>query len=114
MSYNELKITEGEAVKEINKVQHQNCINGLENNWKIKNGKASFSSVCWLFMWAATGQGSKKAKNQAREAFNKIFNINYDILKTFITEEIAREYRYKQVIHIETHQNISKFYRESK
>lgn len=106
MSYRELKVTEEEARKEINKISHQNCKSAITNNWKIENGKPSFPSVCWLFVWAATGQGSKKAKNEAREAFNKIFYIDYDYLKTMLTVEDARGYRYKQETPKEIHQNI--------
>ncbi|MEI6856037.1 hypothetical protein [Psychrilyobacter sp.] len=106
MSYKKLKITEDEARKEISKVSHETCKKGLMNNWEVENGKATFSSVCWLFMWATTGQGSKKAKSEARDAFNKIFEIGYDFLSASLTLEEADKYRYKQEIPIKVHQNI--------
>ena len=92
----QMKVTEKEARQILQSIQHATCQEGVNTQWDIRNGQPTAQSICWLFCWAATGQGSDEAMQEARSAFDDIFEHSFDWRKDphpFL--EIARRLRYK-------------------
>ena len=80
-----MRVSSREAAEEISRIPHGNCQRGFETRWHIyrdENGReqARAQSICWLYCWAATGQGSLGAQEAARQAFDNIFDRTYDWL----------------------------------
>ena len=95
-----MKVSAGEAKQAISQIEHKTCQRGLERYWipyQDATGKdqATAQSICWLFCWAKTGMGSRKALTQARHAFDYIFDQPHDWLKARLPQEDAERLRYK-------------------
>ena len=93
-----MKVTEKRARQMLQSIQHGTCQKGVTTRWDLDNGKkATAQRICWLFCWAATGQGSDKAMQEAKRAFNAIFDHSYDWLngRPRFNLDIARRLRYR-------------------
>lgn len=93
-----MKVTEKEARQILQSIQHETCEEGVNTRWDIRNGQPTAQSICWLFCWAATGQGSDEAMQEARRALDAIFDHSYDWLngRPRFNLDIARRLRYKE------------------
>ena len=94
----QMKVTEQIALQILQSTQHGTCQSGITARWHISNGQPTAQSICWLFCWAATGQGSDEAMQEARRAFDDIFDHPYDWLNSrpHFNLAIARRLRYKE------------------
>ena len=95
-----MRVSSREAAEEISRIPHGNCQRGFETRWHIyrdENGReqARAQSICWLYCWATTGQGSLGAQEAARQAFDNIFDRSYDWLRPRLPSDKARELRYE-------------------
>ncbi len=94
--YVQLVVSPIEAWEKIARVEHSTCRRGLENYWHVEpDGRIRAQPLCWLFCWAKTGQGSRKAEEQAKRAFNAILNISFEELDRCIDHEWARKVRHE-------------------
>jgi hypothetical protein len=90
-----LKVTQREAKKRLRKIHHKRCQSAIQEHWHVSDsGQVKAQSVCWLFCWAKTGQGSDDARIWAKLAFNKLFSVSFDEADLRIPHEWARENRY--------------------
>ena len=94
----QMKVTTQRALQILQSIQHKTCQSGITTRWCIKNGQPTAQSICWLFCWTTTGQGSDKAMQEARRAFNELFDPPYDWLNSrpHFNLDIARRLRYKK------------------
>jgi hypothetical protein len=90
-----LKIPAAEARKKLAGLRHGVFNQGVENHWKTNDdGSVRAQSVLWLFCWAKTGMGSKKAREHAERAFDTILPIPFKELDAVLDHEYARKARY--------------------
>ena len=95
-----MRVSSREASEEIFRIPHGNCQHGFRTRWHIyrdENGReqARAQSICWLYCWALTGQGSPRAQEAARQAFDNIFDRSYDWLHPRLPQGEAERLRYK-------------------
>ena len=95
-----MRVSARKAAEEISRIPHQRCKKGFENRWHIyrdENGEeqARAQSICWLYCWAVTGMGSRKAREAARQAFDNIFDRSYEWLHSRLPPDEARRLRYE-------------------
>ena len=92
-------VTAQRARQILQSIQHRTCQKGVKNHWRIgRNGQPTAQSICWLFCWATTGQGSDGARQEAQRAFDAIFNCSYNNWLNRHSRfklDIARELRYR-------------------
>ncbi len=91
-----LKITPAQAKKELGAISHSRCQEAIPGNWVVDQGNVCPKSILWLFCWAKTGMNSDRAAEEAKRAFNNIFDRPYEWLDSKIKHEYARENRYKK------------------
>jgi len=93
-----MKVSFRESINFINRIRHIKCINAAEKYWK-QNSDSSMKtqSICWLYCWAKSGNGSEKAMLDAQTAFNKIFSKTFDYMDAHIKHEWARKMRYENM-----------------
>jgi hypothetical protein len=73
-----LKVSEEEIYNLFSRIERKN-FNPRSQHWRVENGSATIQSLCWLYDWALTGEGSEKARIPALFAFDSIFlNIKFD------------------------------------
>jgi hypothetical protein len=90
-----LRVRPDQALKEVRRIDHAICQSGL-HHWNVNSdGSVSAQSILWLFCWANNGMGSKRAADQAKLAFDRIFDRGYDWLAARITLDYAHCWRYK-------------------
>lgn len=90
-----LRVTPGQALQALSTIRHDHCQQSISAHWHLDNdGNVRAQSILWLFCWAATGQRSEKAAQDAEEAFDLIFDHSYEWLSRRITLEVARSRRY--------------------
>ena len=96
----QMTVTAQEAKRILGRIPHKTSQEGVKNHWRIgRNGQPTAQSICWLFCWATTGQGSDEAMQEARRAFDNIFNCSYNNWLNRhprFTLDIARRLRYKK------------------
>lgn len=94
-----MKIPPHEALKLLKLIDHGTCQKGISTRWRVQkdqngNDFVPAQSICWLFCWAKTGMNSEKAREQARRAFDAIFDQPFDGLERRLNHEWARVWRY--------------------
>ena len=94
-----MRVSAQKAKEEISRIPHESCQNGFGTRWHVcrdENGQeqARAQSICWLYCWAETGQGSRKAQEAARQAFDNIFDRSCDWLRRRLPLSEARRLRY--------------------
>src|ERR1017187_813844 len=90
-----LRLLPEEAVKELRRIDHATCQTALVRCWTVRSdGSVPAQSILWLFCWANNGMGSTRAAEQARQAFNKVFDQTYEWLAARITLDYAHSRRY--------------------
>ena len=94
-----MRVSARKAEREISRIPHQSCQKGFGTRWYVyrdENGEeqARAQSICWLYCWAETGQGSRKAQEAARQAFDNIFDRSFDWLRQRLPLSEARRLRY--------------------
>ena len=93
----QMKVSKQEAEKELSLIEHKRFQQGFRNHWKYKKGtdQPTDQSIYWLYCWAvAEGGGYKKAGEQARQAFNHIFDHSSDWLRQRLPGRVAWNLRY--------------------
>lgn len=90
-----LKVSEERAIKELKTIPHGTCKKGIETRWYSEDGYVAYQSVCWLFCWAETGQGSQVVSVKAKEVFDKLFSITYKEFRKKIGHSKALDDRYR-------------------
>ena len=101
-----MRVSEKDARQILSRVEHKTCSQGIDSRWFMYRGgfygdtngtdQPSAQSICWLYCWAETGQGSNKAARQAQKAFDDIFDHDYDWLSGRLSSEEARRLRYAE------------------
>ena len=100
-----MKVSAREAKVILSRIGHDRCQHGVITRWRTytdKDGKerATAQSICWLYCWAVTGQGSERAARQARRAFDDIFSPSYGWLHNQPNQRLplkaARNFRYME------------------
>ena len=99
-----MRVSENDAREILSRIEHEKCSQGINGHWSMYRGRfygdtngtnqPSAQSICWLYCWAKTGQGSDKAARQAQKAFDDIFDHDYDWLSGRLSLEEARRLRY--------------------
>jgi hypothetical protein len=90
-----LLVTNAEALRLIQSIPHASCIEGSKNNWVVSDqGNATAQSALWLFCWAKTGMGSRKAAQAAKEVFDQIFPVKFVEFDARVDHQYARDNRY--------------------
>ena len=64
--------------------------------WNEEDGRAYFSSVCWLYCWGATKLGCQRTTDIVRDAFDKIFHQSFEDFGKNYNLVIIGNYRYKK------------------
>lgn len=92
-----LTVSEDKALEILQDVCHGTFEGALDRkkHWNVQGDEVCWCTVCWLFVWAKTGQGSDKAAQQARTAFDRILDIQFDCFDKLIGVEEARNHRYE-------------------
>ena len=94
-----MKVTAQKAENILQTIPHSTCQSGVATHWNIKNGQPTAQGICWLFCWAATGQGSDAASQEAQRAFDEIFgpgSYNWLDRRPHFGLKRARQLRYKE------------------
>ena len=101
-----MRVSEKDARQILSRIEHETCSQGIDGHWSMYRSKfygdtngmdqPSAQSICWLYCWAKTGQGSNKAARQAQKAFDDIFDRDYDWLSGKLSLEEARRLRYAE------------------
>ena len=96
-----MRVSARKAEREISRIPHQSCQKGFGTRWYVyrdENGEeqARAQSICWLYCWAVTGMGSRRAQEAARQAFDNIFDRSYDWLYSRLPPGEAERLRYSQ------------------
>ena len=90
-----LKIAPAMARSYLMSVPNASYRKGLSKYWRVDdNGHVRAQSVCWLFCWAKTGNGDADAKEGAREIFNAVLDIPFDVFDAQVPSEWAEGARY--------------------
>lgn len=85
-----------EVPKILRTVDHGKYLDALESHWEVfGDGQPRAQSICWLFCWAKTGNNSKRAEQEARDVFNRLFNKPFEWFDRRVPHKWAREARYK-------------------
>jgi hypothetical protein len=92
-----IKLSFDKTLELLNTIPHSVCIDAIKKNWLPNgNGGIKAHSICWLFCWAKTGMGSKKAKVVSRKVFDTIFgDSSFQYFDTQVEHEWARWARYQ-------------------
>ena len=95
-----MRVSAPVAEREISRIPHRRCQKAFETYWHIyrdENGQeqARAQSICWLYCWAVTGMGSRRAQEAARQAFDNIFDQSYDWLYSRLPPGEAERLRYR-------------------
>jgi len=63
--------------------------------WRVEeDGYVHAQSVYWLYCWAETGMGHRKAALECLEMFNQIFPFTFEYFKGRVPDDYPRRYRY--------------------
>lgn len=91
-----LRVDAKKALNELDKIPHKTFHAALPNHWHVdKNGTVRSQSVCWLFCWAKTGLGSKRAAAAAEKAFDAILDMSFsEFDKHIVDYSWAQQARY--------------------
>ena len=90
-----LRVTPKESLQAISTIRHKHCQQSIARRWRFDpEGNICAQSICWLFCWAATGQGSLAAAQDATKVFDRIFNYSYEWLGRYVSLYEARRLRY--------------------
>ncbi len=86
---------------EANQVSSSEFIIGYQNYWRTVRIKeheyAMPQSFCWLYCWAKNGYGASNAgKEDAREIFLRIFDVNDNVFDNETLNAFAHEHRYDE------------------
>lgn len=95
-----LKVSPAEARAEVGRIGHERCQQAAAQRFRTVEDAAGMvcatpPSVAWLFCWVATGLSSEAAAQDARRAFNAIFDLSYETLAGKLPLEAARALRYR-------------------
>jgi hypothetical protein len=91
----QLLVSNAEALRLIESIPHAACVEGSVNNWNVSDqGNATAQSVLWLFCWGKTGMGSRTAARRAREVFDQLFPVKFDVFDARVDHQYARDNRY--------------------
>lgn len=89
------RLSPDEALREVRRIGHATCQNALSYRWKVNDDRCvPAQSICWLFCWANNGMGSINAAQQAKRAFDKIFDRDYNWLAARLSLDDAHRWRY--------------------
>ncbi len=92
-----LRIPPDDAQKILRMVNHRKYLDALESHWKIfEDGHPQAQSICWLFCWAKAGVKSKRAAQEARDVFNRLFDKPFEWFDRRVPHNWARDARYKK------------------
>lgn len=91
-----LRVTQEHALRALDRIDHATFRKALEDgHWNVdNNGHVKAQSVCWLFCWAKSGMGSKRAAKAARLAFDEILDVSYLEFDSHINYDLAKKVRY--------------------
>lgn len=90
-----LKVSPQKAKMWIDQIPHENCRRGGNTCWSVNSdGAVSEKSVNWLYCWAMTGQGSARARDEARLVFDKVLSVSFVTYNSAVSHEYARKHRY--------------------
>ena len=92
-----LTVSSQKALDELRTVQHRTFQGAVLSgkHWQVHGREVCWSSACWLFCWAKTGQGSRRAESQARSVLNRILDKDFAWFDAHVGLEDARTQRYK-------------------
>ena len=92
-----LTVSPQTALDELRTIPHRNILGAVISgkHWQAQGKEVCWSSACWLFCWAKTGQGSRRAAIQARAVLNRILDKDFAWFDAHVDLEDAREQRYK-------------------
>jgi len=91
----ELKVGTEEARELLKSLKIDSFKESYDKYWKEEDGKAYFSSVCWLYCWGATKLGCQKTTDTIREVFNRLFHFSFDEFGTSYSLVIIGNCRYQ-------------------
>lgn len=92
-----LRIPSDDAKKILRMVDHRTYLDALESHWRVfEDGQPKAQSICWLFCWAKTGNNSRRAAQEATDAFNYLLNKPFEWFDKRVPHSWARDARYKQ------------------
>src|SRR4051812_33557991 len=92
-----LIVDNAEAERLIASIPHSNCVGASQNNLGVSDlGNARAQSVLWLFCWAKTGMGSRKAARAAQDVFDRILPMSFTQFDALVDHQFARDNRYSE------------------
>lgn len=92
-----IRVAPDEAQKILRMVDHGKYLDALESHWKVfEDGHPLAQSICWLFCWAKNGINSERAKQEARNVFNRLFDKTFEWFDRRVPHNWARDARYKR------------------
>ena|ERR1022692_3304464 len=92
-----LLVSNEEAEQLIGTIPHRTCVDASRNHWIVSDqGDARAQSVLWLFCWAKTGMGNRKAERAARDVFDRLFAMKFSAFDDRIDHQYARDHRYSE------------------
>ncbi len=92
-----IRVALDDAQKILRTVNHGKYLDALESHWKVfEDGHPLAQSICWLFCWAKNGINSERAAQEARNAFNCLFDKPFEWFDKRVPHNWARDARYKK------------------
>ncbi|GLI55675.1 hypothetical protein PM10SUCC1_11890 [Propionigenium maris DSM 9537] len=91
----ELKVSAEEAKGLLRSLEIDSFNESYDKYWREENGRAYFSSVCWLYCWGATKLGCQKTTDMIRDVFDKLFHFSFDEFGKGYSLVIIGNCRYK-------------------
>jgi hypothetical protein len=91
----QLLVSNAEAKRLVESIPHNTCVDASAIHWTVSDqGNASAQSVLWLFCWAKTGMGSRRAADAARVVFEQLFPVKFTEFDARVDHQYARDNRY--------------------
>lgn len=93
----QLLVSNAEAKRLVESIPHNTCVDASALHWSVSDqGNANAQSVLWLFCWAKTGMGSRRAADAAKAVFDQLFPVKFGEFDARVDHEYARDNRYSE------------------
>jgi len=92
-----LKVTETEAEKMLSEVSGSEFKLGHSKYWKVEDGVAYYSSVCWLYCWTLLENNYKGTMPGLDKLFNELFDFTCEDFNKEVGLKKSEKYRYRKL-----------------
>jgi len=88
-----LRVTEAEAERMLSEVTGSEFKLGHAKHWKVEDGAAYYSSVCWLYCWTLLEENYKGTLPGLDKLFNEIFEFTCEDFSKEVGLKRAEKHR---------------------